>query len=284
MEWVELQGQEINGRIDVVLVPAHPTPEQLRLTPWYYMPGSVYAAQKSLEAGRAWVDMIGAEQAVKEAQDAVAKFDPNQPRAPAGTPEGGQWTDGGGATYAKALSLIRDDDPARDKLARVAGSSGLEPEDLEGLVSITSDKPNDPGYLDGETSWQHGPVHVDGSYDLEQRIVHIHPNGIYAKEVLVHEVGHHVTMARSSYADKEELARNVIGIIHHRLPMDPPGSDNWLNALAVFGLRHYSVASPREFLADAFMVMRTGSGAQQKALASAFQEAGYNWLDITKEQ
>jgi hypothetical protein len=29
-------------------------------------------------------------------RDALQKYDPNQPRVPAGNPDGGQWTDGGG--------------------------------------------------------------------------------------------------------------------------------------------------------------------------------------------
>jgi len=31
-------------------------------------------------------------------RDAVKAFDPNQPRVPAGNPDGGQWTDGGGGS------------------------------------------------------------------------------------------------------------------------------------------------------------------------------------------
>lgn len=35
--------------------------------------------------------------------DAVNKYDPNQPRVPAGNPDGGQWTDGG-RRYGRAFT------------------------------------------------------------------------------------------------------------------------------------------------------------------------------------
>ncbi|ODS02534.1 hypothetical protein AUC71_14695 [Methyloceanibacter marginalis] len=50
-------------------------------------------------------------------RDAVKRYDPNQPRVPAGNPEGGQWTDGGGGTGGRLPSgpgtlLDVDDSPS----------------------------------------------------------------------------------------------------------------------------------------------------------------------------
>jgi len=130
------------------------------------MPGSVYAAQKSLEAGRAWVDMIGAEQAVKEAQDAVAKFDPNQPRAPAGAPEGGQWTGGGGAPGTPADSALRYHTEVRDGPREI-------PEDVRRRMQGMVQEMN----MDHESDWNgtlifdQGDVLGQGHYKADGTII-----------------------------------------------------------------------------------------------------------------
>lgn len=50
------------------------------------------------------------------------KFNPNQPRVPAGSPDGGQWTDGGGGREGDENDLVQDI-LAKAKELRLTGSS-----------------------------------------------------------------------------------------------------------------------------------------------------------------
>ena len=58
-------------------------------------------------------------------RDAVYKYDPNQPRVPAGNPDGGQWTDEGGSTRQPRLprgpgTLLDHDDDRQSERIRLA--------------------------------------------------------------------------------------------------------------------------------------------------------------------
>jgi len=48
---------------------------------------------------------------VVDALDALQKYRPDQPRVPAGNPEGGQWTDGDGSTRPRRVDEIYDPPP-----------------------------------------------------------------------------------------------------------------------------------------------------------------------------
>ena len=48
------------------------------------------------------------------------KFDPNQPRVPAGDPAGGQWTSDGSTSSARIVAIFSDDAPTPTMLAAIA--------------------------------------------------------------------------------------------------------------------------------------------------------------------
>jgi hypothetical protein len=164
-----------------------------------------------------------------EVEDAEPKMAANQPRVPAGSPEGGQWADGGGGgsggagtqSHAVSLSSEAQQQGATEKLIKALDSvKGLPPTHIAGLRVVVTD------VLEGAT----------GSYT----------GGILAlprdagRATVLHEIGHHVWQKASPMLRAQaEAGREAI--------FNMPESE-----LSRLWLRPNSQLSRHEFFADVY--------------------------------
>lgn len=89
-----------------------------------------------------------------EAAPDAKRFDPNQPRVPAGNSDGGQWTDGGGGRGSSSRSRTGETVVGMGKLIRGLVKKPLRPKPKVPEASKTPDfliKRETPGKLKGKT-------------------------------------------------------------------------------------------------------------------------------------
>ncbi|HUU24709.1 MAG TPA: hypothetical protein VMW68_03990 [Methyloceanibacter sp.] len=96
-----------------------------------YVPDAGRAASRALQRAGWLLHAHLVETKLQALRDAVEnKYDPNQPRVPAGNPDGGQWTDGGGGTGGRlpsgpgTLLDVDDSESERTRLAQMAPRRG----------------------------------------------------------------------------------------------------------------------------------------------------------------
>ncbi|WP_083239113.1 hypothetical protein [Methyloceanibacter superfactus] len=92
-----------------------------------FVPDAGRAASRALHRAGWLLHAYVVETKLCALRDAVNKYDPNQPRVPAGHPDGGQWTDTGGGTGGRlprgpGTLLDVDDGPSEGWRGRYAVS------------------------------------------------------------------------------------------------------------------------------------------------------------------
>lgn len=164
-------------------------------------------------------------------------------------------------------------DATKAKLALVAAK--VTREDMVGLKRVTS-RP-----FEGYTYDHQGVLHnrrgqpCTGSYQDGTICISTHrflDSPSVVASTMRHEMGHH-----KFYQMK---LRNISKLRDARQVIDRAGLKRFNDTqLSNAGLRMYSISSPKEFLADTYMVMGMGTPEQKKLLSNIWSEAGYTDLE-----
>jgi hypothetical protein len=155
----------------------------------------IAALRRDLEDMRRFVDamlrQLGELRAEILQETQARKYNPDQPRVPAGSPQGGEWTSGaGGATRAEAAN---SDNPDNETPWRVANND----------PRVLSDAP-DPTWAPGARSaqyrprgggWNGGPVMVNGEL--------LEPTPGQAARLVIAESNWRAAVARAKQVDPD---------------------------------------------------------------------------------
>jgi len=195
------------------------------------------------------------------------KYSPDQPRVPAGRSGGGRWTfersgaevgreyfeSGSGAAMIASLKGAE-----RRAFVDIVGSGRVLEGHMEGLNVVTTfPHGRYPDWVVEGRGKYAGEI-TDGVYDPDLGSIHLNPDGgVYNLAVVLHELGHHVTLG-SPWRKTEgaETLEAMAGAFD-----SPP--DGYRKA----GLTDYSFRGPDEFMADCYVTYVAGPPDVRRNLA-----------------
>jgi hypothetical protein len=168
-------------------------------------------------------------------------------------------------------------DGGRDNIIAVLEEGGVTEGELRELDGFSDENPpTHLGYKVGKdgfyahsggfeaaalyvNEWPERKIYVAPAI-LAEQVGKEGPHGL--AKLVVHELGHHVT---STHPNREVLRKRAESVIWKE-------RSDWDFSYAGTGLRHYSVTTPEELLADTYMTMKFGSDEQKAKLERFWQE------------
>lgn len=161
--------------------------------------------------------------------------------------------------------------------------SSVPASDLEGLTSISiawSDRAveeyggtvTDEGFIAFPRT---GHTRIGGFYVNERQCIVMAPAG-FERSNLLHEVGHHVMNRNRAALSVASVIMYELEQVHGNLKLqrDEEGLRRYYLGLFDAGLRRYSLTSPTEFMADAYMAWHLADSEMRESLSDLWQMYG----------